>query len=59
MSCRGRGVSGGPARPPPACVFGPKGVLVIDEMGYLPMDDLGATIRFQLVSARYERAESS
>jgi hypothetical protein len=28
---------------------------VIDEMGYLPMDDLGATIFFQLVSARYER----
>lgn len=30
-------------------------VLVIDEMGYLPMDTLGATIFFQLVSARYER----
>jgi DNA replication protein DnaC len=30
-------------------------VLVIDEMGYLPMDDMGATIFFQLVSARYER----
>lgn len=30
-------------------------VLVIDEMGYLPMDDLGATIFFQLISARYER----
>lgn len=29
-------------------------VLVIDEMGYLPMDELGATIFFQLVSARYE-----
>jgi DNA replication protein DnaC len=27
----------------------------IDEMGYLPLDDLGATIFFQLVSARYER----
>ena len=27
----------------------------IDEMGYLPMDELGATIFFQLVSARYER----
>jgi len=24
-------------------------------MGYLPLDDLGATIFFQLVSARYER----
>jgi DNA replication protein DnaC len=30
-------------------------VLVVDEMGYLPMDELGATIFFQLVSARYER----
>ena len=29
-------------------------VLIIDEMGYLPLDDLGATIFFQLVSARYE-----
>jgi len=26
-----------------------------DEMGYLPLDELGATIFFQLVSARYER----
>jgi DNA replication protein DnaC len=31
-------------------------VLVIDEVGYLPLDDLGATIFFQLVSARYERS---
>lgn len=30
-------------------------VLVIDEVGYLPLDTLGATIFFQLVSARYER----
>ncbi len=30
-------------------------LLVIDEMGYLPLDDLGAMIFFQLVSARYER----
>jgi DNA replication protein DnaC len=30
-------------------------VLIIDEMGYLPLDDLGATIFFQLVSTRYER----
>jgi DNA replication protein DnaC len=30
-------------------------VLAIDEMGYLPLDDLGATIFFQLVSGRYER----
>src|SRR4029434_215387 len=26
-------------------------VLIIDEMGYLPLDDMGATIFFQLVSA--------
>lgn len=30
-------------------------LLVVDEMGYLPLDELGATILFQLVSARYER----
>jgi DNA replication protein DnaC len=30
-------------------------VLVIDEMGYLPLDSVGATILFQLISARYER----
>lgn len=30
-------------------------VLVIDEVGYLPLDAVGATIFFQLVSARYER----
>jgi DNA replication protein DnaC len=30
-------------------------ILVIDEMGYLPLDEIGATIFFQLVSARYER----
>lgn len=30
-------------------------VLIVDEMGYLPLDELGATIFFQLVSARYER----
>jgi DNA replication protein DnaC len=29
---------------------------VIDEVGYLPLDDLGTTIFFQLVSARYERS---
>jgi DNA replication protein DnaC len=31
-------------------------VLVIDKVGYLPLDDLGTTIFFQLVSARYERS---
>lgn len=30
-------------------------ILIIDEMGYLPMGELGATLFFQLVSARYER----
>lgn len=34
--------------------LGPK-MLIIDEMGYLPLDELGATVFFQLVSARYER----
>src|SRR6202795_1360911 len=31
-------------------------VLVIDEVGYLPLDVLGPTIFFQLFSGRYERA---
>lgn len=30
-------------------------VLVIDEIGYLPLEPLGGTLLFQLVSARYER----
>ncbi len=30
-------------------------VLIIDEMGYLPLDEMGATIFFQSVSARYQR----
>jgi DNA replication protein DnaC len=30
-------------------------VLVIDEVGYLPFDNLAATMLFQLVSARYEK----
>jgi len=30
-------------------------VLVVDEVGYLPLDEAGATVFFQLVSARYER----
>ena len=34
--------------------LGPK-LLIVDEMGYLPVDELGATVFFQLVSARYER----
>src|SRR2546428_12817439 len=31
-------------------------VLVIDEVGYLPLDDLATTIFYQLLSARYQRA---
>jgi DNA replication protein DnaC len=34
--------------------LGPK-MLIVDEIGYLPLDELGATVFFQLVSARYER----
>lgn len=30
-------------------------LLVVDEVGYLPLDKVGATIFFQLISARYER----
>jgi DNA replication protein DnaC len=30
-------------------------VLIVDEIGYLPMDSLAATLFFQMVSARYER----
>lgn len=30
-------------------------VLIVDEVGYLPLDDVGATLFFQLVSTRYER----
>lgn len=30
-------------------------VLVIDEVGYLPLDEVGSTIFFQLVGARYEK----
>jgi DNA replication protein DnaC len=34
-------------------------ILIIDEMGYLPLDELGATIFFQLVSARTNAAALS
>ena len=30
-------------------------VLIIDEMGFLPIDDLGANILFQLINKRYEK----
>ncbi len=32
------------------------GVLHIDELGYLPIDKLGADLMFQVISQRYERA---
>lgn len=37
--------------------LGPK-MLIVDEIGYLPLDERGATVFFQLVSARYERGSS-
>lgn len=33
---------------------GPK-LLVIDEIGYLPLDSLGSNLFFQLISTRYEK----
>ena len=30
-------------------------LLVIDELGYLPIDKLGADLLFQIISRRYER----
>ena len=30
-------------------------LLVIDEVGYLPLDGVGANLFFQLISARYEK----
>ena len=30
-------------------------LLVLDELGYLPIDKLGADLLFQVISARYER----
>jgi DNA replication protein DnaC len=32
------------------------GLLVIDELGYLPIDKYGADLLFQIISQRYERA---
>ena len=31
-------------------------LLIIDELGYLPIDKLGADLLFQIISQRYERA---
>lgn len=33
-------------------------ILVVDEIGYLPLDEVGATLFFQLVTARYERGST-
>ena len=33
-------------------------VLVVDEIGYLPLDEVGATLFFPLVTARYERGST-
>ncbi|MEO7208598.1 MAG: ATP-binding protein [Steroidobacteraceae bacterium] len=30
-------------------------LLVVDELGYLPIDKLGADLLFQIISERYER----
>ena len=37
-------------------VFTVPRVLIVDEIGYLPIDSQGANLFFQLVSSRYERA---
>jgi DNA replication protein DnaC len=31
-------------------------LLIVDELGYLPIDKLGADLLFQIISQRYERA---
>src|SRR5690606_35126330 len=36
-------------------VFTTPRLLIIDEIGYLPIDRLGANLFFQLISRRYER----
>jgi DNA replication protein DnaC len=36
-------------------VFTVPRVLIIDEIGYLPIDGQGANLFFQLISRRYER----
>jgi DNA replication protein DnaC len=33
-------------------------LLIIDEIGYLPFDELGAHCSFQLISRRYEKAST-
>jgi DNA replication protein DnaC len=34
-------------------------ILLIDELGYLPLDKRGAELLFQVMTKRYERARSS
>jgi IstB-like ATP binding protein len=51
----GASLSRRPAGPPDAYLPGAESFGNRDEVGYLPLDDLGTTIFFQLVSARYER----
>jgi len=36
-------------------VYSSTKLLVVDEVGYLPLDSLGSSLFFQLISARYER----
>jgi DNA replication protein DnaC len=33
-------------------------ILLIDELGYLPIDKFGADCLFQIISARYERSST-
>ena len=33
-------------------------VLILDELGYLPIDKIGADLLFQIVSQRYERGST-
>ena len=33
-------------------------VLILDELGYLPLDKCGAELLFQVISKRYERAST-
>ena len=43
-----------PPRNPPAASSGR--LLIVDELGYLPIDKYGADLLFQIISQRYERA---
>ncbi len=38
--------------------YGKYGVLIVDEIGYLPMERIGAHLFFQLINARYERGST-